>query len=78
MELLSDNMARHKREKVLEEVLAPEKVETEPVVEPTLVEEVKAVAPVRCPDCPWKAGLRDENTLCATCNGSGLVAPEVV
>ncbi len=28
---------------------------------------------VRCPDCPWKAGLKDENTYCGTCNGSGQV-----
>jgi len=40
---------------------------------PGEVVEVSAVASVRCPDCPWKAGLQDEKTLCATCNGSGLV-----
>lgn len=28
---------------------------------------------VRCPDCPWRAGLLDEHTLCPTCNGSGKV-----
>lgn len=27
----------------------------------------------RCEDCPWKAGLRDETTLCVTCSGSGEV-----
>ena len=31
---------------------------------------------VRCPDCPWKAGLLDENTHCPTCNGTGKVTAE--
>lgn len=31
---------------------------------------------VRCPDCPWKAGLKDENTYCETCNGSGQVGAD--
>lgn len=31
---------------------------------------------VRCPDCPWKAGLIDENTYCQTCNGSGQVSAD--
>ena len=28
---------------------------------------------VRCPDCPWRAGFKDEHTYCSTCNGSGKV-----
>ena len=28
---------------------------------------------VRCPSCPWKAGLRDELHYCDTCLGSGQV-----
>lgn len=28
---------------------------------------------VRCPDCPWKPGLKDEYTVCSTCEGSGTV-----
>ncbi len=28
---------------------------------------------IRCPDCPWKAGLKDANTICTTCEGSGTI-----
>lgn len=36
---------------------------------------LKAKAPtVRCPDCPWKAGLKSETEQCPTCEGTGLVA----
>lgn len=41
-------------------------VEEEPKIE-------KEKVLVRCPDCPWKAGLKDESTYCGTCNGSGQV-----
>lgn len=27
----------------------------------------------RCPDCPLRAGLKDDSTLCPTCNGTGLI-----
>lgn len=36
-------------------------------------EKVKVVKTETCPDCKWKAGLDDENTLCATCSGSGII-----
>jgi hypothetical protein len=38
--------------------------------------EPKPTVKVRCPDCPWKPGLRDERTLCPTCNGTGKVDAE--
>ena len=38
-------------------------------------EELKKVL-VRCPNCPWKAGLLDELTICPVCNGSGKVEAE--
>lgn len=28
---------------------------------------------VRCPECSWKAGLKDPNTLCPRCEGSGTI-----
>lgn len=28
---------------------------------------------VRCPHCPWKAGMKDEQTVCDVCKGSGQV-----
>ncbi len=31
---------------------------------------------VRCPDCPWRAGFKDEHTYCETCNGAGRVEAE--
>ncbi len=37
---------------------------------------VKPLVEVRCPDCPWKAGLLDENTYCSSCNGTGKVQAE--
>ena len=40
------------------------------VIVETLAEEA---IKVRCPDCLWKAGLKDENTYCPTCEGHGVV-----
>jgi rubredoxin len=51
------------------------KVEEEPIIEDDSEEKPEKVQ-VRCPDCPWKAGLIDENTYCPTCNGTGKVAAE--
>ncbi len=31
---------------------------------------------VRCPDCPWRAGFKDEHTYCETCKGAGRVEAE--
>ena len=28
---------------------------------------------VRCPDCPWKAGMKDETTTCSLCAGTGQI-----
>lgn len=36
-------------------------------------EEKKSVSMVRCPDCPLKAGLQDDDHLCPTCEGTGQV-----
>lgn len=33
----------------------------------------KEVAMKRCPDCPLKAGLLDDDHLCPTCGGTGKV-----
>ena len=30
----------------------------------------------RCPDCPLRPGLKDDYTLCPTCNGTGFVEGE--
>ncbi len=46
--------------KISAKVKKPEKVDPEVVM-------------VRCPDCPWKAGLLDANTFCPTCEGHGVV-----
>ncbi len=62
-------------DKVEEELVAKEEVvgDNPPGEEP--VKEAKAVDKVlvRCPDCPWKAGFKDEYTYCSTCNGAGKV-----
>ena len=42
-------------------------------VKKILLTSKKEVAKVRCPDYPWKAGLKDENTYCPTCVGHGVV-----
>lgn len=36
----------------------------------------KDLVEVRCPNCPWKAGLLDERTYCPNCNGTGKVQAE--
>lgn len=36
----------------------------------------KELVEVRCPGCPWKPGLVDENTYCPSCNGTGKVQAE--
>lgn len=46
--------------------------EAKKVAKPTKVKRIKKVL-VRCSDCPWKPGLRDERTICETCEGSGKV-----
>ena len=54
----------------VEEPLVDESVISE--TEPPKIEE-KEKTFVRCPDCPWKAGLKDEKTHCSTCKGSGMI-----
>jgi len=39
-------------------------------------EEVVAKVMVRCLDCPLKAGLKDDDTYCPTCEGTGQVEKE--
>ena len=41
-------------------------------------ESAKEITLMRCPDCPWKSGLRDEKTVCETCQGTGVVEQETV
>lgn len=61
------------------DIISPEASEEE-----TEPEEDKSVANkdipdkvlVRCPDCPWRPGLKDEYTPCSTCNGTGKVEAE--
>lgn len=38
--------------------------------------DLKEKVMVRCPNCPWKAGLLDENTYCPNCSGTGQVAAD--
>ena len=53
----------------------PKKVESKvekPKVEKPDVKEKKTEALLDCPDC-WKPGLKDADTICPTCKGSGKV-----
>lgn len=36
-------------------------------------EQRKEKKEVRCPDCTWKAGLKDAETYCPTCKGHGVI-----
>lgn len=63
----------------LEEVDPEEVVEFDDIpsgVEPTVEAVPSDKVLVRCPDCPWKPGLKDEYTPCSTCNGTGKVEAE--
>jgi len=40
------------------------------------VGEVIETPQVRCLDCPFKAGLKDDDTYCPTCEGTGQVEKE--
>lgn len=59
----------------VDEVVVQKKNEEPTTESEASVTEPQAEAPqsVRCPDCPLRAGLKDENTLCPTCNGTGLI-----
>lgn len=59
-----------KLKRTLRDVAEKVKEATEPKVEK---KEEKKVSYVRCKDCPLKAGLKDEHTLCPTCEGTGQV-----
>ncbi len=57
----------------LEEVKKPVKKAVKKVA-PEKKEEPKVeVRKVRCSDCPLRAGLKDDYTLCPTCEGTGQV-----
>jgi hypothetical protein len=51
--------------------IAEEKVTT--FNPPLEIPDVKEKVFVRCPNCPWRAGFKDEHTYCSTCNGAGKV-----
>lgn len=44
---------------------------TVPVTPEPKVEKPRVL--VRCPGCPWRAGLKDDGHYCDTCLGSGQV-----